>query len=79
MSKKAAVGPDFEKTLAELEILIENLEQGDLSLDQSLSGFKKGIELTKQCQAALNNAQQTVELLTNTQDEDSLKTFEPDA
>ena len=79
MSKKAAAGPDFEKTLAELEILIENLEQGDLSLDQSLSGFKKGIELTKQCQAALDNAQQTVELLTNTQDEDSLKTFEPDA
>jgi len=79
MSKKTEAGPDFEKTLAELEILIENLEQGDLSLDQSLSGFKKGIELTKQCQAALDNAQQTVELLTNTQDEDSLKTFEPDA
>jgi len=78
MSKKTEAGPDFEKTLAELEILIENLEQGDLSLDQSLSGFKKGIELTKQCQAALDNAQQTVELLTNTQDEDSLKTFEPD-
>jgi exodeoxyribonuclease VII small subunit len=78
MSKKTEAGPDFEKTLAELEILIENLEQGDLSLDQSLTGFKKGIELTKQCQAALDNAQQTVELLTNTQDEDSLKTFEPD-
>ena len=78
MSEKTEAGPDFEKTLAELEILIENLEQGDLSLDQSLSGFKKGIELTKQCQAALDNAQQTVELLTNTQDEDSLKTFEPD-
>ena len=78
MSKETEAGPDFEKTLAELEILIENLEQGDLSLDQSLTGFKKGIELTKQCQAALDNAQQTVELLTNTQDEDSLKTFEPD-
>lgn len=78
MSKKTEAGPDFEKTLAELELLIENLEQGDLSLDQSLSGFKKGIELTKQCQAALDNAQQTVELLTNTQDEGSLKTFEPD-
>ncbi|MGB5291549.1 MAG: exodeoxyribonuclease VII small subunit [Lysobacterales bacterium] len=78
MSKKTETGPDFEKTLAELEILIENLEQGDLSLDQSLTGFKKGIELTKQCQAALDNAQQTVELLTNTQDEGSLKTFEPD-
>jgi len=38
-----------------------------------------GIELTRQCQAALDNAQQTVELLTNTQDEDSLKPFDPDA
>ncbi len=79
MSKKTETGPDFEKTLAELEILIENLEQGDLSLDESLTGFKQGIELTQQCQAALDNAQQTVELLTNTQDEDSLKPFEPDA
>lgn len=78
MSKKTEAGPDFEKTLTELEKLIESLEEGDLSLDQSLSGFKQGIELTKQCQAALDNAQQTVELLTNTQDEDSLKTFEPD-
>jgi exodeoxyribonuclease VII small subunit len=79
MSKKTEPGPDFEETLAELEKLIVNLEQGDLSLDESLSGFKHGIELTRQCQAALDNAQQTVELLTNTQDEDSLKPFEPDA
>ncbi len=79
MSKKTEPGPDFEKTLAELEKLIVNLEAGDLSLDESLSGFKHGIELTRQCQAALDNAQQTVELLTNNQDEDSLKPFEPDA
>ncbi len=79
MSKKTEAGPDFEKTLAELEKLVKNLEEGELSLDESLSGFKHGIELTRQCQTALDNAQQTVELLTNTQDEDSLKPFEPDA
>jgi exodeoxyribonuclease VII small subunit len=79
MSKETEAGPDFEKTLAELEKLVKNLEEGDLSLDESLSGFKHGIELTRQCQTALDNAQQTVELLTNTQDEDSLKPFEPDA
>jgi exodeoxyribonuclease VII small subunit len=78
MSKKTEPGPDFEETLAELEKLVVNLEEGDLSLDESLSGFKHGIELTKQCQATLDNAQQTVELLTNTQDEDSLESFEPD-
>ena len=79
MNKKTKPDPNFEETLAELEKLIANLEEGDLSLGESLSGFKHGIELTRQCQAALDNAQQTVELLTNNQDEESLKTFEPDA
>ena len=78
MNKKAKPDPNFEETLAELEKLIARLEEGDLSLDESLSGFKHGIELTRQCQAALDNAQQTVELLTNNQDEDSLQTFEAD-
>jgi exodeoxyribonuclease VII small subunit len=79
MNKKTEQSPDFEETLAELEKLVQGLEKGDLSLDESLSGFKQGIDLTRQCQTALDNAQQTVELLTNTQDEDSLEPFEPNA
>jgi exodeoxyribonuclease VII small subunit len=79
MSKKTEPAPNFEETLAELEKLVVKLEEGDLSLDESLSRFKHGIELTQQCQETLDNAQQTVEQLTNTQDEDSLKSFEPDA
>ena len=79
MSKKTEAGPDFEKTLAELEKLVASLEEGNLSLDESLSGFKKGIELTRQCQSVLDNAQQTVEQLTNTEDQESLAPFEPDA
>lgn len=79
MSKKTEAGPDFEKTLAELEKLVVNLEEGDLSLDESLSGFKRGIELTRQCQSVLDNAQQTVEQLIDTEDEESLQAFEPDA
>jgi exodeoxyribonuclease VII small subunit len=79
MSKKTEAGPDFEKTLAELEKLVSNLEEGDLSLNESLSGFKRGIELTQQCQAVLDNAQQTVEQLTDNDDQDSLKPFDPDA
>lgn len=79
MSKKTAAGPDFEKTLAELEKLVVNLEEGDLSLDESLSGFKRGIELVRQCQSVLDNAQQTVEQLTNIENQESLKPFEPDA
>jgi exodeoxyribonuclease VII small subunit len=79
MSKKTETGPDFEKTLAELEKLVTNLEQGDLSLDESLAGFKRGIELTRKCQSVLDNAQQTVEQLIDADDEESLKPFEPDA
>jgi exodeoxyribonuclease VII small subunit len=79
MSKKTETAIDFEKTLSELESLVEKLEKGDQSLDESLSGFKQGIELTKQCQSVLDNAQQTVEQLINPEDEDSLVTFDPDA
>ena len=79
MSKKTQAGPDFEKTLAELENLVENLEKGELSLDESLSGFKQGIELTRKCQEVLDDAQQTVDQLIDVDNEESLKTFEPDA
>ena len=78
MSKKAEAGLDFEKTLAELEKLVVNLEDGDLSLDESLSRFKHGIELTQQCQTVLDKAQQTVDQLTNIEDQESLKPFKPD-
>ena len=79
MSKKAEAGPDFEKMLAELEQLVVNLEKGDLSLDESLTGFKQGIELTRRCQSVLDDAQQTIEQLTDNDDQESLKSFDPDA
>ena len=79
MSKKSESTPSFEVTLEELEKLVGNLEKGEQSLDESLSGFKRGIELTSQCQSMLDNAQQTVDLLMNPEDEDSITPFEPDA
>lgn len=79
MSKKTDTGPDFEKALAELEKLVTNLEEGDLTLDESLSGFKKGIELTRRCQKVLDEAQQTVEKLIDNDDQDSLQPLDPDA
>jgi len=71
--------PDFEKALAELESLVEQLESGDLSLDQSLQQFKRGVELTRHCQGVLEQAQQTVEQLLDPADESSAVPFEPDA
>ena len=63
MSSKQDKRPDFESALSELESLVSKLESGDLSLDQSLACFKRGVELTRYCQSVLDEAQKTVELL----------------
>jgi len=61
--------PDFEKALAELESLVEKLESGELALDESLADFRRGVELTRQCQVLLDRAQQTIESLLDPDDE----------
>jgi exodeoxyribonuclease VII small subunit len=54
---------DFERSLAELEAIVDKLEQGDLSLDDSLRHFERGVQLTRTCQGALKQAEQKVEIL----------------
>ena len=49
--------------MAELETLVERLEQGDLPLEESLKAFERGVALTRSCQAALKEAEQKVEIL----------------
>ena len=78
MNEKTQDLPDFEKALEELESLVEQLESGDLTLDQSLQQFKRGVELTRHCQGVLEQAQQTVEQLLDPADESSAEPFEPD-
>ncbi|MDX1380755.1 MAG: exodeoxyribonuclease VII small subunit [Xanthomonadales bacterium] len=70
--------PDFEAALAELEKLVERLESGERSLDESLADYRRGVELTRRCQAVLEQAQQVVERLTKPDDEDSAEPFQPD-
>lgn len=79
MNTKTEPRPDFEQALTELESLVEKLESGDLSLDQSLQHFKRGVELTRHCQTVLDKAQQTVERLINPDDESSAVAQEADA
>lgn len=65
MSKKASKDPiPFEQALAELESLVETMEKGDLSLEESLTSFERGIALTRHCQQALQEAEQKIEILT---------------
>ena len=56
-------GVDFERSLAELEGLVERLERGELPLDEALKAFERGVALTRHCQACLEAAQQKVEIL----------------
>lgn len=69
----AAEGPDFEAALEELEALVERMEGGDLSLDESLAAFERGIHLTRRCQQALSEAEQRVQVLLE-KDDGSLTT-----
>ena len=65
MTKKTDESPlSFEDALKELEHLVETLEKGDLSLEQSLTTFERGVGLTRTCQKALDDAEQKVRILT---------------
>lgn len=55
---------DFEATLEELEALVEKMESGELTLDQSLEAFERGVTLTREAQQALKDAELRVKLLT---------------
>jgi exodeoxyribonuclease VII small subunit len=54
---------NLEKSLADLEALVEELESGDLPLEKAMKKFEEGIKLTRGCQAALKDAEQKVEVL----------------
>ncbi|MBN8279303.1 MAG: exodeoxyribonuclease VII small subunit [Gammaproteobacteria bacterium] len=54
---------DLEKSLGELEAIVEQLESGQLPLDQSLKEFERGVRLSRQCQGALKDAEQRVQVL----------------
>lgn len=69
---------NFEKTLAELEQLVETMEKGDLSLEESLKYFERGILLTKTCQQALSDAEQKVRVLLEKDGKPALEPFNPD-
>lgn len=82
MTKKKAASFNFEKSLSELEELVSAMEDGDLTLEQSLQAFEKGIKLTRECQSALKQAEQKVQVLLDdsgeTEDLDALEPSDTD-
>jgi len=55
---------DFEKQLNELEKIVAEMERGDMTLEESLAAYERGIKLTRECQSALDTAQQRITQLT---------------
>ncbi|MDP1708411.1 MAG: exodeoxyribonuclease VII small subunit [Gammaproteobacteria bacterium] len=76
MPKKPA--PDFERTLTELETLVERMEKGELSLEASLKDFEHGIQLIRHCQKALAEAEQKVQILMEKNGAVQIEPFETD-
>ena len=78
MAKRSQKTPEFETALAELEALVEKMEQGDLSLEESLKQFERGVQLTRACQQALRDAEQKVQILLEKDGQTSLEAFDGD-
>ena len=69
---------NLEKSLADLEKLVEELESGDLPLEKAMKKFEEGIKLTRGCQTALREAEQKVEILLKSAGGEDLEEFEVD-
>lgn len=67
----------FEQSLSELETLVEALESGDISLEEALAKFERGVQLARSCQDALKTAELRVAQLTENSAEASITEFDP--
>jgi exodeoxyribonuclease VII small subunit len=67
----------FEQSLEELEQLVEKMETGEMSLEQSLSAYERGVGLYRQCQQALEQAELRVRLLTDPAQPENAEPFDP--
>jgi exodeoxyribonuclease VII small subunit len=69
---------NFERSIKELESIVENMESGDLSLESAMTQFEKGVVLTRQCQQALQAAEQKVKILLEKNKDLVLEDFDDD-
>lgn len=70
---------DFENSLDALEQLVEKMEHGDMSLEESLAAYERGVGLYRRCQQALEQAELRVRLLSDPADPSAAEPFQPDA
>ncbi len=70
---------EYEAAVSELELLVERLEKGDISLEESLKLYERGVLLTRDCQEALQAADQKVQMLLQQSGQSALVDFDPDS
>lgn len=75
VSKKTNTLPNLEVSLAEISQLVDKMEQGDLTLEQSLTYFERGITLVKHCQKILEEAEQKVQILIQHNNQEELSNY----
>lgn len=68
---------NFEQTLGNLEALVQKMESGALSLEESLQAFETGVRLTRECQQALSRAEQKIQQLLEQNGELKTRPFDP--
>jgi len=79
MPRKKPEAPSFEESLDELERLVEQMEGGEMTLEESLGAFERGIALTRSCEQALKAAEQKVEILSSKTRDGETEPFDDDA
>ncbi|EIP0121061.1 MULTISPECIES: exodeoxyribonuclease VII small subunit [Vibrio] len=79
MAVKKPENMTFEATIEELDSLVDQLENGDLALDDALRKFERGIALARAGQTKLSDAEQRVSILLSEDDEAQLSDFKPDS
>jgi exodeoxyribonuclease VII small subunit len=70
---------DYEAAVKELEALVERLEQGDISLEESLKLYERGVLLTRDCQESLKAAEQKVQMLLQQSGQDKMVDFDSES
>ncbi len=78
MTKQKTTPKQFEKSLSELEKIVDKMEQGQLPLEEALTLFERGVTLTRQCQTALKAAEQKVQILMDAKPDAALEPFYED-
>lgn len=79
MKTKPNTLPSLEESLTEITNLIDKMEHGDQTLEQSLTHFERGITLVKHCQKVLQEAEQKVQILIQTNNQETLTPYDDEA